>query len=161
MQDYIDGYEKLFKRPAAMDGTIAEDLQVAMLLAFFGEKKQSPFGYVLESLQTIQEKVHWGTGTATLFQEYDEHHLRNVSKAQKSGQPVHALQMNGSGVRTHRGKKNVWSRQDKRRCFECRKVGHVARHCLMKSGNHSHYDRKPVAFVGETGGHDTGFRRAQ
>lgn len=57
MDDYMDSVEEIFNHLAGMANTIAQDLQIAMLLAYFGDKNTSPFGHVLSSLQLIQEKL--------------------------------------------------------------------------------------------------------
>ena len=83
MQDYIDAFEEIFNRLAAMESDVAEDLQVAMVLASFGDKNKSSFGHVLAALQTIQEKLDWETVTASLLQEYEEQLLRSGSSKGK------------------------------------------------------------------------------
>ena len=70
MQDYVDTFEEIFNRLAAMQSEIAEDLQVAMLLASFGDKSKSLFGYLIASMQAVQESLDWETATANLIQEY-------------------------------------------------------------------------------------------
>lgn len=52
---YIDNFEEILNLLAGMDCPIAEELQVAMLLALFGDKSKSPYGHVVASLQTVNE----------------------------------------------------------------------------------------------------------
>ena len=59
MQDYVDAFEGIFDRLAAMKGEIAKDLKVSMLLPSFGDKNQSAFGHQIASLQILQEKLDW------------------------------------------------------------------------------------------------------
>lgn len=42
MQYYIDAFEKIFNRFASMKREVAEDLQIAMILDSFGDKKIRP-----------------------------------------------------------------------------------------------------------------------
>ena len=72
MQDYIDTFEELFNRLASMKSEIPEYLQVAVVLASFGDKHKSPFGHVIASMQSVHESVDWETTTARLLQEYEE-----------------------------------------------------------------------------------------
>ena len=76
MQDYIDSFEEIFNRLAAMKSDIGEDLQVTIILASFRDNNKSPFEHVISSLQTIQEKLDWQTATASLLQEYEDQLLR-------------------------------------------------------------------------------------
>ena len=72
VQDYVDSFEEIFNRLAAMDSPVSDDMLVAMLFALFGDKRKSPFGHVISSLQTIQNKIDWETATARLIQEYED-----------------------------------------------------------------------------------------
>ena len=69
---------------------IAEDNQVVLLLASFGDKDKSSYGYIVASLQSLQEPLSWETATARLLQEYKEKLNRfgssSVSKARDHGQ---------------------------------------------------------------------------
>ena len=57
LQDYFDAYEAIFNRQAAMKSDVAEDLQVVMLLASFGDKSRSLFGHSISTLQSIQDNL--------------------------------------------------------------------------------------------------------
>ena len=57
MQDYVDAFKEILNRLTAMKSEIAEDLQVAMLLASFGDKNKSIFGYSIAALQTSQDEL--------------------------------------------------------------------------------------------------------
>ena len=140
MQDYDDLFEEIFNRLAAMKSEIAEDLQVAMLLPSFGDKKQSAFGHTIASLQTLQEKRDWETATAMWLQEHDDQLLRSgtTGKLNESGDSASALAASGlqhyRGKRQNRWKKRSTYKQGKRRCHACGKPGHISRDCLTKDG---------------------------
>lgn len=72
MSDYIDAFEEIFNRLEGMQSAIAEDMQVAMLLASFGDKNKSPFGHAIYSLRSGSETPSWETVTAKLLQDSDE-----------------------------------------------------------------------------------------
>lgn len=100
LQESVDSFEEIFNRLTAMSSDIDEELQVAMMLASFGDKKQSPFGHVFSSLQKIQEKLDWETTTASLLREYDENLLWSKnSKVPEATDQGQALAANGSGHR--------------------------------------------------------------
>ena len=64
MQEYVRNFEKILHRLSAMQGEIAEDLQVAMLLESFEDKSKSPFGHLVASMQAVQENLDLETATA-------------------------------------------------------------------------------------------------
>ena len=136
MQDYVDTFEEIFNRLAAMQSEIAEDLQVAMLLASFGDKSKSPFGYLIASMQAVQESLDWETATVNLIQEYEDHTLRSgANKKPKTVDPVQALVATG-GKRSSQKYIRYSPKPEKRRCFICQKVGHIARNCYQKGKRH-------------------------
>lgn len=153
MQDYVDAFEETFNRLAAMDSVVTGDMQVSMLLASFGDKNRSRFGCALSSLQTVQENLDWETATAMLLQEYDEQLLRSggPSRTQRDEDHTRALYVNrwnGGGRKRHphHWKKNFRSaKSERRRCYECGKVGHLARDCHIKNGKSGN-----VPFAGES-----------
>lgn len=129
MEDYIDSFEEIFNRLAAMDNMFAEDLQVAMLLASFGDKKTSPFGHVLASLRTRQEDLDWETTTSTLLQESEDQMIRS-EKPVKRNDSGRALTTGGERQKSWRKQRRKQStRFEKRRCFRCRKIGHIVKDC--------------------------------
>ena len=70
--DFVDTFEEIFNR-LAVEGEISQEMQIAMLLASFGDKTKSPYGHIVASLQSVQESLSWETVTARLLQEYEEH----------------------------------------------------------------------------------------
>lgn len=137
MQDYVDHFEETFNRLSAMGSEVAEDMQVAMLLASFGDKRSSPFGHVLSALQTRDTELDWETVTSTLLQEYeDQLQISGSLKAPKAADAGRALAADGRrrknfGGRNNRGKgKGSWV--EKRRCFGCNKMGHIKKNCPFK-----------------------------
>ena len=136
LQDYVDSYEEIFNHIAAMNSKVADDVQVAMLLASFGDKNRSTFGIAIASLQSMQESFDWETATAVLLQEYNDQLLidRGASKTPKVAEEASALTASGSGCFQTQWKNKPCPRQETRRCFACGKVGHIARNCLTKDG---------------------------
>lgn len=141
MPDFIDSYEEIFNCLAAMNSAIPDDLQIAMLLASFGDKNQSAYGHVVASLQSIQESVSWETATARLLQEYDEIISRSGSstKSSSEGQALTAKTQDGS----NRKQFKKWKKNgpEKRRCFRCRQVGHLAKNCTQKKYKQEHREQ--------------------
>lgn len=72
MPDFVDEFEEVFNRLSAMESPVSEELQVAMLLAAFGDKSKSEYGQVVSTLQTIETEMSWEKVTARLLQEYEE-----------------------------------------------------------------------------------------
>lgn len=95
MQDHVDAFEEIFIRLAAIISEIAENFQIAMLMASFGDKNQSAFGHTIASLQTLLEKLDWEPATAMLRKEHDDQLLRSgrTGKFTKSGDSATALQL--------------------------------------------------------------------
>ena len=136
MQDYVDSYEEIFNRLAAINREVAEDLEVAILLAPLGDKNRLTFGHAIASLQSMQENLDWETATAVLLQEYNDQLLRDggASKTPKVAEEAKALTVSGIGCGQTHWKKKPRPRQETHRCFACRIVGHIARNCLAKDG---------------------------
>lgn len=159
MHDYIVSFEEIVNCLSGMKSEIAEEMQVAMVLASFGDKNKYPFGHVIASLTTIQDKLEWETATASLLQEYEYQLLRaGGPKERKSSDEGRALAAS-SGGRHYRSQRNQrLKKTEKLSCYECRKVGHISRDCPMKDSK----TRKHVAFGDETGSRvDTPIGRAQ
>ena len=69
MGDYIDGFESMFERLAAMESKVSEDMQVAILLASFADMKE--YDGVISELKTLKpEDLTWDTVTASLLEEH-------------------------------------------------------------------------------------------
>lgn len=133
MQDYVDSFEKAFNNLAAMGSPVADDMQVAMFLASFGEKKSSPFGPVIASLQTRLGNLTWETVTSTLMQEYVEQLFRSSRSIEpKPFYQGHAL---AAGYRPRKGLRSAYNSKngpEKLRCFECSEVGHLKKKCTRR-----------------------------
>ena len=119
-----------------MKNDVAEDLQVAMLLASFGDKNFSPFGYTISTRQSIQDNLDWETATATLLQEFDDKVLRDgvLGKPLKRGDEERALMAARSGRGHHRWKKKLPVGSETQKCYSCDKVGHIARNGFAGDG---------------------------
>lgn len=153
MQDYVDAFEKIFNRLSPMKSDIAEDMQVAMVLASFGDRNGSPFGYFIASLQSIQGNLACEKVTASLLQEYEEHFHR--SRRTKGRWEVHKAQALAAPRRRdsfHHRQNNSKSRTEKGRCFEWREVGLLAKDYPMKYGKNS-FVRRQVGVSCEAGRH--------
>ena len=133
MSDFIDDFEEVFNRLAGMDAEISESMQVAILLASFGEKSSSPYGHVITNIQSQGDAVGWDTVTARLLQEYDEKlWASETPKPSKIKQdPAAALIANGRGSGNGKSKKrsNFRHKLENRRCYNCNEMGHIARYC--------------------------------
>lgn len=70
---------------------MTDDLQVAMLLKSFGDKKESQFGPFIVSLQTRAGMLKGDTVTSILIQEYEEQLMREGKNKDddKGGYSVH------------------------------------------------------------------------
>ena len=78
MEDFIDGFESLFERLAAMDYEIEESMKVAMLLSSFDSSKD--YDHVISALKTLSKKeLIWDDISARLIEEY---------RTKKSGKKV-------------------------------------------------------------------------
>ena len=139
MPQYIDTFEEIFNRLASMDCKITEDLQVAMLLASFGDKNKSPYGQVVARLQTVTEILTWESASARLLQEFEEKefegHVGRTASYSRNGMNEKdlALVVGNKKWGTHRkGFKPKGTRIETRTCFERAQVGHIARNCPQK-----------------------------
>ena len=138
MADYVASFEELFNRLTAMDSKIEDDMRVAMLLASFGDKNKSPFGHVIVSLQSTARDVNWDTVTARLIQEYDEQTWAanyDTSSSSRENDRNVALAANRHGnfkAADAPFSKRPGKKREKRRCFSCGKVGHIAKNCRQK-----------------------------
>ena len=68
INEFVDQFEELFNRMAGIENPDTEEMQVAHLLAAFGEKKSSPFGHVFAAMQSVGIEIFWETATARLMQ---------------------------------------------------------------------------------------------
>lgn len=160
MEDYVDSYEEIFNCLSAIESKVADDMQVAMLLASFGDEKTSTFGHVLASHQSRQEKLDWETTTSILLQEYDDQLQRTGSSRKlKSMAPGHALAASGSRNKFGRSKYRHKSGLEKRRFFGCNKVGHLMHNRPFKDKKKQKH--VPSADNNSTDGDGGNARRAQ
>ena len=64
--------ESITNRLESMDSEVPTSLQVANLLASFGNKEKSPFSSVVSALQTLNDKdLTWDSAKCRLLQEYE------------------------------------------------------------------------------------------
>lgn len=130
MAEFVDSFEKKILLLAAINSPIAEDLQVAMLLASFADKKTSPFGHATVALLSFDKEFSWENASPTLLQEYDEKvWLASQPKQMKKKSPTSALFANNQ-----RQKGKGWKRLERRRCFGCGKKGHLVKCCTDARG---------------------------
>lgn len=126
MQDYIDIFKENLNRLAGLGNPVSECLQVTMLLASFGHKNASPFDHVTASSQYIQEGFDQETKTARLLQDYEEQRIHSGSTRSKRNDPGQALT---ASEEQRRRAERYYRKPDRRRCFDCQQVGHIARNC--------------------------------
>ena len=147
MGDYIDGFEEVFNRLEGMQSAVAEDLQVAMLLASFGDKNKSSYGHAIYSLQSGADSPSWETVTAKLLQESEEKQWASSSSRgslKQTTESVVALTA-ASGRKLTQFRKQ---RTERRRCFSCNKVGHLARNCSSsQKSTRRDSDEKQTSFA--------------
>lgn len=150
MQDYLNAFEETFNRLGSVESVVTEDMQVAMLLASFGDKNRSPFVHAHSSLQRVHENLHWETETAMPLQEYDEQLLRSGGPSRTPRDEDHTRALNVNRW-TERGRKqHLWEKKfrsakfERRRCYERGKIGHLDRDCHIKNGKTGN-----VSFAGE------------
>ena len=69
MENFIDGFESLFERLAAMEYGIEERMKVAILLAIFDGNNE--YDHIISALKTLskEEKI-WDDISAGLIREY-------------------------------------------------------------------------------------------
>ena len=134
MPDYIDDFEEVFNRLSAMESPVSEQMQVAMVLASFGDKSKPAYGQVVASLQMKETEVSWETATARLLQEYEEkvwasdgNSKRNIYTA--GGRAAALSSQVYSPAARYSGKKKPDYKHERRRCFEWNEIGHIARNC--------------------------------
>lgn len=61
-----------------------------MLLASFGDKKDSPFGLIMSLLQTRAGMLNWENVTSVLIQEYEDQLMSQVGhRTEKSANSRH------------------------------------------------------------------------
>ena len=138
MSAYIDQFQTIFNKLAAIGSPVDDDTKVATLLASFGDKSKSPYGQLVTALQATDTAVSWNATTARLLQEYYERSLTATHPQGRDTEPTMALNVRhrkkhfqGKGEHPKPWKK----RGEKRRCYECKEIGHLARNCPKKGGS--------------------------
>ena len=137
MSEYIDEMESIFNRLESMDSTVPSLLQVAILLASFGNKEKSPFGSVVSALQTLKdEDLTWDSATSRLLQEHES--------MQSFENNMHENDFLDKALI---GRKEVI-------CFGCGKKDHKKRNCWHSKGKpHNRYknnNKTPATDVSST-----------
>lgn len=136
MGDYLDSFEEIFNRLSGMNSQVDESLQVAMLLASFGEKTQSDYGHVIATIQGSTEDLTWDSVAARLLQEYEEKsYARGTST-------VGQKRESGFAKALSVGSKTSSKRKENRRCYGCGKKGHLAKDCWSKNMRSSSTDSR-------------------
>lgn len=71
-----------------IDHTSPKKIQVAMLLASFGENGKSPYGHILSALQSAKQNLSWESVTTRLLHGYEKKqsnqnstHISGIAKA--------------------------------------------------------------------------------
>ena len=145
MGDYIDSFEEKFNRLAGMGSLITEDMQIALFLSSFGDPSRSRYGHIVTSLQTLHDDLSWETVTARLLQDYEDIMWQSGNRRSPAGAqmnvPAQALAATTVSKRRFFGKRNG-PNVEKRRCYECRQMGHLAKSCPRNSNR----SRKTVQF---------------
>ena len=120
MSEYIDGMESLLNRLESMDCSLPASMQVAILLASFGNTETSPHGPVVSALQTLSDSdLTWENATARLLQEYESREAFNPgNKPTVEERPEKALS----------SRSNIT-------CYHCGKKGRIKRQCRLLIGN--------------------------
>lgn len=142
MGDYVDGFEEVYNRLDGMQSTISDEMQIAMFLASFGDLNKSSFGYIISSLQVMQENLSWETVTARLLQAYDDSLFQSGKSKKPTGDDHTALVVRKNWQRKGTGNKFV----ERRKCYQCHQKGHLARDCPTRDDgsnvNHAHRDNR-------------------
>ena len=137
MGDYVDSCEEIFNKLAGMGSTVSEELQVAMFLFSFGDLNRSKFGHAISSLQNIQDGLSWETATARLLQAYEDAVWHAEGHRSVDNKPMNEESQALIATRKLKWKSTKSNRRgvrmEKRRCYECHEIGHLARSCPKKS----------------------------
>lgn len=139
MSDFVDSFEEIFNRLAAMNSLIDDSMQVAMSLASFGDRSQSPYGQVIALLQTMGGDLTWETVTSRLLQEFEEKTWLQPGK-QNRWRTGHALQVGKGNPRFNRNGRAT--NKTRFRCFECNEPGHYARNCPQRARTKQYFPSK-------------------
>lgn len=114
-----------------MDCTIETEIQVATLLASFGDRDSSPYGHLVTALQLTTEKPNWETVSAMLLQEFED-------KAWATSAVSRPIKSEGKALIARHPRRPSFSRGkfhslEKRTCYECGKQGYIARNCRSRN----------------------------
>lgn len=148
MGDYVDSFEDIFNRLAGMNSPISEELQVAMFLSSLGDLNRSKFGHTISALQNVQDKLSWETAIARLLQAYENAMWH--SQGQKEGSITLNTDESQALIATKSWKKKQFnnrrksSRTEKRRCYSCHEVGHLAKNCPKKTKENKKTRKAPL-----------------
>ena len=81
MSYFIGSFQETFNRLEFMNALFPEQMQVAMLLAAFGEKTDSSYGHIIAAMQNARQELSWENVTARLLQKFDEKKWNNELNA--------------------------------------------------------------------------------
>ena len=130
MGDYVDSFEEIYNRLESMNCTIEPEIQVATLLASFGDRDSSPYGHLVTALQMATEKPNWETVSAMLLQEFEDKAWATSAESRPSKAEGKAL--TAGRPRRLQFSRGKFHRVERRTCFECGKQGHIARNCKSR-----------------------------
>lgn len=129
MSEYIDNFENTFLKLDSMECSVPDSLQVAMLLASFGNVDESPYGPVISALQTLgEDSLTWETVTARLLLEHNSRIRNGIS----------SRSVNASGEDSDKTQARALKSFAKVRCFKCKRFGHFKRDCKSGWANTNH-----------------------
>ena len=129
MAEYISEFEDIFNRLEGMESEVEESIQVAMLLASFGDKNKSLFGHAVATLQSSSTELKWETATSRLLQEYEEQMHSAGKSARVHSSSGSGLALGATGQRSNNTNSSGRKRKETRKCFGCGRVGHLVKNC--------------------------------
>ena len=133
MSEFVDAFEEIFIGIEGLVHAFPEQMQVAMLLAYFGEKSKSPYGHIVAAIQSAEQNLSWESVTARLLQEYEEKQW-NQNSAHMAGNPKAGERVLVDARMKHRG---IWHHKrhmhDNRVCYNCNERGHLSGNCTQSS----------------------------
>lgn len=125
-------FETLYNKLDIMKCNVRDDMRVATLLASFGDKNKTSFGHTIANIQSGNDAESWDAAASRLPQEFDEQEWAGEADTDKKKKTALAFNANDEGEVNRRSPRNNQRRKETRRCFNCKKVGHIARNCRQR-----------------------------